>query len=171
MSRKNTSHPFPVVLGWKAEDAWYFTLLLSNKCQMSTHNSYTYTHSHSKTFFYYNSKFPFRFDLFVWFNSLFLSIPQSNALIQSISIKSEPHRTGALLVQDSIVKTVILLLKRYSSFFPCVHFLPFLLIPPLYQISDPLNLLLIDPNGFPDQRRCLLLFFHSPMEVWCLFEL
>ena len=75
----------------------------------------------------------FHFDLISLSDSthFFLSISQSNALIQSISIKSEPHKTGALLVQDSIVKTVILLSKRYSSFFPCVHFLPFLLIPNL----------------------------------------
>ena len=103
--------------------------VLSNKCQLTIP-----IHTPTLTYSLSSILTPnFHFDLISLSNSIhfFLSIPQSNALIQSISIKSEPHKTGALLVQDSFVKTVILLSKRYSSFFPCVHFLPFLLIPNL----------------------------------------
>ena len=108
--------------------------VLSNKCQLTIP-----IHTPTLTYSLSSILTPnFHFDLIsLSDNSLFLSISQSNTLIQSISIKSEPHKTGAVLVQDSIVKTVILLSKRYSSFFPCIHFLPFLLIPNLpYLLSS-----------------------------------
>ncbi|KAF3949288.1 hypothetical protein CMV_024826 [Castanea mollissima] len=82
---------------------------------MPTHNSFTYTHSHSKTFFYLTPNF--HFDLISLSDSIHSFYQFRNqTLIQSISIKSEPHRTGALLVQDSIFKTVILLSKRSQWF-------------------------------------------------------
>ena len=152
-------------LRWKTEDPWYFTLLLSNKCQMPTHNSFTYTHCHSKTFFYLTPNF--HFDL----------ISLSDSIHSFYQFRNQTHWFRAFQSSLSLTEPGLFWCKTQSSkpwsycqkgivhFFHAFTFSHFFLIPPLYQISDLLNLLLIDPNGCPDRRRSLLFFFHLPVEV------